>query len=131
MPLFRVLKIGVLHHEYEKISNRDSAKAIFDSLRMTHEGNELAKETKALALIQKYESFKMNEDEDIGEMFSRFQTLVVGLKVLNKWYTTADHVKKIVRSLPLKWRPMVTALKISKDLNSTTLEELISSLRSH
>ena len=64
-------------------------------------------------------------------MFSRFQTLVIGLKVLNKGYSTADHVKKIIRSLPKKWRPMVTTLKLSKDLNNTSLVEIISSLRSH
>jgi hypothetical protein len=88
-------------------------------------------ETKALVLIQKHESFKMEENENIEEMFSRFQTLVACLRVLNKGYTTADHDKKIIISLPQKWRTMVTALKISRDLNSTTLEELISSLRSH
>jgi hypothetical protein len=73
----------------------------------------------------------MEEYENIEEMFSRFQTLVAGLEVLNKGYTTVDHVKKIIRSLPQKWRPMVTALKVPRDLNSTTLEELISSLRSY
>jgi hypothetical protein len=41
---------------YEKITNRDFAKTIFDSLRMTHEGNVLVKETKAPTLIQKYEA---------------------------------------------------------------------------
>jgi hypothetical protein len=40
---------SISYNEYEKITNRDSAKTIFDSLRMTHEGNELVKETKALA----------------------------------------------------------------------------------
>ena len=64
-------------------------------------------------------------------MFSRFQILVAGLKVLDKGYSTADHVKKIIRSLPKQWRPMVTALKLAKDLNKISLEELISSLRSH
>jgi hypothetical protein len=98
---------------------------------MTHEDNEFVKETKTLALIQKYESFKMEEDENIEETFSRLQTLVAGLRVLNKGYTTIDLVKKIIKGLPQKWRHMVTALKVSRDLNSTTLEELISSLRSH
>src|SRR4051812_43830775 len=64
-------------------------------------------------------------------MFSRFQTLVTGLKVQNKRYFTSDHVKKIIRSLPSKWRPVVTELKTDKDLNNTSLEELVSSLRSH
>ncbi|KAI5430691.1 hypothetical protein KIW84_035056 [Lathyrus oleraceus] len=46
-------------------------------------------------------------------------------------HSTADHVNKIIRSLPKRWRSMVTAVKLSKDLNNTTLEELMSSLRSH
>ena len=126
-----ILLSAISYTEYEKISNRDTAKNIFDSLRMTHEGNVQVKETKALALIQKYEAFKMEESESIETMFSRFQILVAGLKVLDKGYSTADHVKKIIRSLPKQWRPMVTALKLAKDLNKITLEELISSLRSH
>ena len=41
----------ISYTEYEKITNRDSVKSIFDSLRMTHEGNAQLKETKALTLI--------------------------------------------------------------------------------
>ena len=73
----------------------------------------------------------MEDDESVETMFSRFQTLVVGLQVLNKGYSILDHVKKIIRSLPVKWRPMVTTLKLEKDLNNMRLKELISSLRSH
>lgn len=67
-----------------KITNRDLANSVFDSLRMTNEGNKQVKETKDLDSIQKYEAFKMEEDEIIKDMFSRLQTLVVRLKVLNK-----------------------------------------------
>ncbi|XP_058732645.1 uncharacterized protein LOC131604203 [Vicia villosa] len=116
---------------YEKITNKETAKSIFDSLKMNHEGNSQVKETMALTLIQKYEAFKMEEEEFVETMFSRFQILVAGLKVLEKGYSNSDHVKKIIRSLPAKWRPMVTALKLPKHLNNTSLEELISSLRSH
>src|SRR3954470_14153295 len=48
---------------------------------MTHEGNAQVKETKTLALIQKYEAFKMEDDENIEKMFSRFQTLTARLRV--------------------------------------------------
>ncbi|MCI75587.1 serine/threonine protein kinase SRPK1, partial [Trifolium medium] len=64
-------------------------------------------------------------------MFTRFQTLVYGLKVLKKSYTTHDHVKKILRCLPQQWRPKVTAIKEAKDLKKMSLETLISNLRSH
>ena len=126
-----ILLTFISYSEYEKITDKETAKSIYDSLVMTHEGNLQVKETKALALVQKYEAFKMEDHETVEVMFSRFQMLVAGLRVLNKGYSTSDHVKKIIRSLPAKWRPMVTALKVAKDLNSISLEELISSLRSH
>src|SRR3954462_8812015 len=126
-----ILLNAISHVEYEKISNRETAHDIYESLKMTHEGNAQVKETKALVLIQKYEAFKMEDDENIETMFSRFQTLTVGLRVLDKGYTKADHVKKIIRSLPRRWGPMVTAFKIAKNLNEVSLEELISALRNH
>src|SRR3954466_7944516 len=86
---------------------------IYESLKMTHEGNSQVKETKALALIHKYEAFKMEEDENIEAMFSCFQTLIAGLRALDKGYTKVDHLKKIIRSLPRRWGPMVIAFKIS------------------
>src|ERR1044072_1139404 len=73
----------------------------------------------------------MEEGESIEAMFSRFQTLTAGLRVLDKGYTNSDHVKKIIRSLPRRWAPMVTAFKVSKDLYAISIEELISALRSH
>lgn len=50
---------------------------------------------------------------------------------MDKGYSIVDHVKKIIIILPKRWRPMVTALKLSKDMNNTSLEEMVSSLRSH
>lgn len=44
----------ISYSQYEKITNRDSAKSIFNSLRITHEGNEQVKESKAMALFHKY-----------------------------------------------------------------------------
>src|SRR3954463_12703337 len=126
-----VLLNAIPHAEYEKISNRETVHDIYESLKMTHEGNAQVKETKALALIQKYEAFKMEDGEDIEKMFSRFQTLTAGLRVLDKGYTKVDHVKKIIRSLLRRWGPMVTAFKIAKNLNEVSLEELISAPRSH
>ena len=100
----KIILLSVISYtKYKKITNRESTKHMFDSLRMTHEGNTQVNETKALALIKKYEAFKMKEDETIETMFSRFQILVAGLKVLGKGYSTADHVKKTIKSLFLAY----------------------------
>jgi len=73
----------------------------------------------------------MKDDESIEEMYSRFQTLVSGLQILKKSYVTSDHVGKILRSLPSIWRPKVAAIEEAKDLNTLSVEDLVSSLKVH
>jgi len=80
-------------------------------------------------LVHQYELFRMKEDENIETMYSRFQTLVFGLQILKKRYVASDHVNKILRSLPAKWRPKVTSIEEAKDLNTLSVEDLISSLK--
>jgi len=40
-------------------------------------------------------------------------------------------VNNILRSLPAKWRPKVTTIGEARDLNTLSLENLISSLKFH
>ncbi|KAK2452140.1 putative mitochondrial protein [Trifolium repens] len=122
---------AISHDEYLKIGDKRTAKSIWDSLKSKYEGNKQVKEAKANLLVHQYELFKMKDGEDIETMFSRFQILVSGLQVLDKSYTEADHVRKVLRSLPPKWRPKVTAFQESKDLDTVSLESLVSSLKSH
>jgi len=82
-------------------------------------------------LVHQYELFRMKEDESIETMYSRFQTLVSGHQILKKSYVASDHVNKILRSLPAKWRPKVAAIEEAKDLNTLSVEDLISSLKCH
>ena len=62
---------------------------------MTHEGN--AQESKNLVLIQKYEAFKMEDEENVENMFLRFENLVLGLKVLDKGYSLLIMLKRSSR----------------------------------
>lgn len=73
----------------------------------------------------------MTEDEDIETVFSRFQVLVSGLQVMNKSYTNYDNVKKIFRSIPIKYRPKVSAIQEANNLNIISLESLIRNIQSH
>ena len=40
-------------------------------------------------------------------------------------------MSKILRSLPARWRPKVTTIKEAKDLNTLSVEDLVSSLKDH
>jgi len=114
-----------------KMSDKSTAKAMFASLCANSEGSKKVSEAKALMLVHQYELFKMKDDESIEEMYSRFQTIVSGLQILKKSYVASDHVSKILRSLPVRWRPMVTAIEEAKDLNTLSVEDLVSFLKVH
>jgi len=98
------------------MSDKSIAKEMFASLCENYEGSKKVREAKALMLVHQYELFKMKDDESIEQMYSRFHTLVSGLQILKKSYVASDHVSKILRSLPARWRPKVTVIEEAKDL---------------
>nr|KYP43265.1 hypothetical protein KK1_035293 [Cajanus cajan] len=73
----------------------------------------------------------MEENESIQTMYGRFQTIVTEISFLGRTYDNFDHIDKLLRSLPRKWRPQVIALKASKNLENLSLEELIGLLKVH
>jgi len=117
--------------EYMKMRDKSTAKAMFASLCANYEGSKKVREAKALMLVHQYELFKMKEDESIEQMYSRFQALVSGLQILKKSYVASDHVSKILRSWPARWRPEVTTIEEAKDLNTLSVEDLVSFLKVH
>jgi len=122
--VYEILVEALPHSEYTKIVDKSTAKAIFESLCSTYERNKQMKKAKANMLVQHYELFRMKEDGDNETSISRFQTLIFGLQVLNKSYTTLDHVKKIFASLPAKWRPKVNVIKKANDLNKLNIKKV-------
>jgi len=54
------------------MSDKSTAKAMFKSLCSNYEGNKNVQEAKATILVQKYEMFRMKENESIEAMYSRF-----------------------------------------------------------
>ena len=125
------LSCALSRSEYDKVHGCETAKEMWDTLAMAHEGTSQVKESKISILVHQYELFKMKEDESIDQMFGRFQTITNGLKALGRIYDNQDHVRKILRSLPKRWRPKVTAIQEAKDLSKLKLDELLGSLKIH
>ena len=117
--------------EYMKMSDKSTTKAMFASFCANFEGSKKVREGNVFILVHQYELFKMKDDESIEEMYSRFHTLVSRLQILKKSYVASDHVSKILRSFPARWRPKVTAIEEAKDLNTLSVEDLVSSLKVH
>ncbi|GJV23808.1 hypothetical protein Tco_1376503, partial [Tanacetum coccineum] len=117
--------------EYEQIFMCNTAKEIWKTLLITHQGNNQVKDNKIDLLVQQYEQFVISEDESIDSAFARCNTIITSLKALDEGYSSKNYVRKFLRALHLKWRAKVTAIEESKDLKSLSLDELIGNLKVH
>ncbi|GJY57690.1 hypothetical protein Tco_0457582 [Tanacetum coccineum] len=109
----------------------NTAKEIWKTLLITHQGNSQVKDNKIDLLVQQYKQFAISEDESIDSAFARFNTIITILKALDEGYSSNNYVRKFLRALHPKWRAKVTAIEESKDLTSLSLDELIGNLKVH
>ncbi|GJU94860.1 zf-CCHC domain-containing protein [Tanacetum coccineum] len=117
--------------EYERIFMCNTAKEIWKTLLITHQGNNQVKDNKIDLLVQQYEQFVISEDESMDSAFARFNTIITSLKALDEGYSSKNYVRKFLRALHPKWRAKVTVIEESKDLTSLSLDELIGNLKVH
>ncbi|GKE52566.1 zf-CCHC domain-containing protein, partial [Tanacetum coccineum] len=109
--------------EYERIFMCNTAKEIWKTLLITHQGNSQVKDNKIDLLVQQYKQFVIFKDE--------FNTIITSLKALDEGYSSEKYVRKFIRALHPKWRPKVKVIEESKDLTSLSLDELIGNLKVH
>ncbi|GJY46940.1 retrovirus-related pol polyprotein from transposon TNT 1-94 [Tanacetum coccineum] len=109
----------------------NTAKEIWKTLLITHQGNNQVKDNMIDLLVQQYEQFIISEDESIDSAFARFNTIITCLKALDEDYSSKNYVRKFLRALHPKWRAKVIEIKESKDLTSLSPDELIGNLKVH
>nr|GEV19077.1 DUF4219 domain-containing protein/UBN2 domain-containing protein [Tanacetum cinerariifolium] len=127
MILYNVLP----EKEYERIFMCKTAKDIWQSLLIIHQGNSQVKYNKIDLLVQQYEQFTILEEESIDNGFGRFNTIITSFKALDEGFSSKNYVRKFLRALHLKGRVKVMMIKESKDLSSLSLDELIGNLKVH
>ncbi|GJY88011.1 copia protein [Tanacetum coccineum] len=71
-----------------------TAKEIWDTLLITHQGNNQVKANKIDLLVQQYEQFTIPKEESIDNAFAKFNTIITSLKAL-------DEESKNLTTLPL------------------------------
>nr|GEY95094.1 zf-CCHC domain-containing protein/UBN2 domain-containing protein [Tanacetum cinerariifolium] len=117
--------------EYERIFMCQTAKEIWDTLLITHQGNNQVKANKIDLLVQQYEQFMIPEEESIDIAFAKFNTIITSLKALDEGFSSKNCVRKFLRALHPKWRAKVTAIEESKNLTTLPLDELIGNLKDY
>ena len=73
----------------------------------------------------------MSNDESFDEFYAKLNDIVNSAYSLGEVYDQPKIVKKILRSLTENFRPKVTAITESKDVNSIPVDELVGFLQSY
>jgi hypothetical protein len=73
----------------------------------------------------------MNEDETVNNFFLRVEELVNSMKGLGEKIEDVFLVQKILRSLPNRFNPKVSAIEELNDLKTLSIDQLLGSLTSY
>nr|GEV91653.1 hypothetical protein [Tanacetum cinerariifolium] len=117
------------HKEYECAFMCKTAKEVWHTLIITHQGNSQVKNCKINLLTREYEKLSISNEETIDSGFTRFNAIATSLKSLDLDYSRKNHVRKFLRALPLKWKAKLTAIEEAKYLATLPLDELIGNLK--
>ena len=96
-----------------------------------HEGTKAVKINKLQQLTSKFESIRMSDDESFDKFYTKLNDIVNSAYNLGEIYDQPKIVRKILRSLTENFRPRVTAITESKDVDSILVNELVGSLQSY
>ena len=117
--------------EFKKISNVEVAHTAWNILQTVHEGTKAVKINKLQQLTSKFESIRMFNDESFDEFYTKLNDIVNSAYNLSEIYDQPKIVRKILRSLTEDFRPKVTAITESKDVDFILVDELVGSLQSY
>ena len=126
-----MLFLIVSMEEFKRISNVEVAHITWNIFQIVHEGTKAVKINKLQQLTTRFESIRMSDDESFDEFYAKLNDIVNSVYNLGEIYDQPKIVRKILKSLIKDFRPKVTSITESKDLDSIPVDELVGSLQSY
>jgi hypothetical protein len=117
--------------EFVKVMHLGIAKEMWNKLISSYEGNEKVKDAKLQTYIIQFEQLMMKEDETVGKYFLRVEEMVNAMKALGETIGEPSLVQKILRSLPDRFNPKVSAIEELNDLKTLQFDQLLGTLTAY
>ena len=113
--------------EFKRISNVEVAHIAWNILQTVHEGTKAVKINRLQQLTTRFESIRMSADESFDEFYAKLNDIVNSVYNLGEIYDQPKIVRKILKSLIEDFRPKVTSITESKDVDFIPVNELVGS----
>jgi hypothetical protein len=121
-----VLLASLCRDEYHKVSGLDNAKQIWDTLKISHEGNDVTMLTKMELVEGELERFAMIRGEEPTQTYNRLKTLVNKIRSYEstRW-TYHDVVRLMLRSFTILDPHLVNSIRENPRYTKMTPEEIL------
>ena len=119
---------AVSMEEFKSLSNVEVAHTAWNILQTVDEGTKTVKINKLQQLTSKFASIRMFDDKSFDEFYAKLNNIVNSTYNLDKIYDQPKIVRKILRFLTEYFKPKVTAITESKDVDSILVDKLVESL---
>ena len=116
---------AVSMEEFKRILNVEIAHTTWNILQTVHKGTKAIKINKLQQLTSKFKSIRMFDDESFDEFYAKLNDIVNSAFNLGEIYDQPKIVRKILRSFIEDFRPKVTAITESKDVDSIPVDDSI------
>jgi hypothetical protein len=125
------LYLAISQTKHSRISNCDSAKDAREILKTTYEGTNLVKASKIQMLVSQFEKIEMFEDETFNDFFGKLSEIRNSMINLGKKVYDTKIIRKVMRSLPERFRMKVIAIESCTDLETMKIEELVGACQTY
>jgi hypothetical protein len=121
-----VLLASLCRDEYHKVSGLDNAKRIWDTLKISHEGNDVTMLTKMELVEGELGRFAMIRGEEPTQTYNRLKTLVNKIRSYGstRW-TDHDVVRLMLRSFTILDPHLVNNIRENPRYTKMTPEEIL------
>jgi hypothetical protein len=115
-----------MQDEYNKVSGLDNAKQIWDTLKISHEGNDATMITKMELVEGELGRFAMKSGEELTKTYNRLNTLVIKIRSYGstRW-TYHDVVRLMLRSFTVIEPHLVNLIRENLRYTKMTPEEIL------
>ncbi|KAI5312971.1 hypothetical protein L3X38_042145 [Prunus dulcis] len=120
-------KIGKGDEETTILKTREE----WTTAEVIHKGTDTVKGAKLQMHTLQFETLMMDENETFSEFYAKLCVIVNACSSLGEKIPEDRVVKKILRSLPQRFQPKITAIEEIRDLNTLKVQELIGSIQTY
>jgi hypothetical protein len=121
-----VLLASLCRDEYHKVSGLDNAKQIWDTLKISHEGNDATMITKMELVEGELGRFAMIREEEPTQTYNRLKTLINKIRSYGSMrWTDHDIVRLMLRSFTILDPHLVNSIHENPRYTKMTPEEIL------